>query len=401
MNTHTQPITADDDIGGLIERIRALQPMIRDHSAQGEQDRRLPEPVFQALQEAGAFKLGVPKRYGGYEGGMKDFLDVSSVVGEADGGAAWVVTLINICNFFTATMPVATQDKVFGANPNATVSGVLSPTAQSKKVDGGYRITGKWFYNSGGWHTDWALMGVPITDEDGNMIDQGVALMPSDQLTKEDTWFVAGMSASGSICMIADDVFVPDENVMSVSAGLQGQIASEEADTEWVYRGAMAPVFALVLVGPQLGLGRAAVDFVKSKAAHKPISYTFFPNQAASTGFQLQLAEAAMMIETAHLHAYRCAADIDAAAKEGRYPNLEERTRMRADVGLVADKVTRAIDILLSAHGAGSFAQVSPLQRIWRDSNVAARHAVVGPQIAYESYGKALLGIEEQITPLL
>ena len=73
---------------------------------------------------------------------------------------------------------------------------------------------------------------------------------------------------------------------------------------------------------------------------------------------------------------------------------------MRADTGYVAESITRAIDILLSAHGAGSFAEVNPLQRIWRDSATAARHAVVAPEIGYEVYGKALLGVEEQITPL-
>ena len=63
--------------------------------------------------------------------------------------------------------------------------------------------------------------------------------------------------------------------------------------------------------------------------------------------------------------------------------------------------ITRAIDILLFAHGAGAFANVSPLQRIWRDSAVAARHAVTLPQISFETYGKALLGVKDHITPLI
>jgi hypothetical protein len=67
----------------------------------------------------------------------------------------------------------------------------------------------------------------------------------------------------------------------------------------------------------------------------------------------------------------------------------------------VAECITRAIDILLYAHGAGSFADVSPLQRIWRDSATAARHAVVSPQVSYEVYGKALLGVQDNITPLI
>jgi hypothetical protein len=53
------------------------------------------------------------------------------------------------------------------------------------------------------------------------------------------------------------------------------------------------------------------------------------------------------------------------------------------------------------AHGAGSFAEVNPLQRIWRDSAVAARHAIVSPAINYEIYGKALLGVTESITPMV
>jgi 3-hydroxy-9,10-secoandrosta-1,3,5(10)-triene-9,17-dione monooxygenase len=77
------------------------------------------------------------------------------------------------------------------------------------------------------------------------------------------------------------------------------------------------------------------------------------------------------------------------------------RARIRADTGYAARQITEAIDLLLTAHGAGSFAMSSPLQRIWRDSNTAARHAVVLPPISDEVYGKALLGVENTITPLV
>jgi alkylation response protein AidB-like acyl-CoA dehydrogenase len=140
---------------------------------------------------------------------------------------------------------------------------------------------------------------------------------------------------------------------------------------------------------------------VISKAAKKPISYTFFTAQTESVGFQLQIAEAARLIDTAHLHAYRAAADIDEAAARGVYPDFLTRARVRSDTGYVAECITKAIDILLFAHGAGSFADVNPLQRIWRDSATAARHAVVSPTVSYEVYGKALLGVEDSITPLV
>jgi alkylation response protein AidB-like acyl-CoA dehydrogenase len=117
--------------------------------------------------------------------------------------------------------------------------------------------------------------------------------------------------------------------------------------------------------------------------------------------FQLQIAEAAMLIDTAHLHAYRAADDIDTAAASGVYPDVIARSRVRADTGWVLDHITKAINILVSAHGAGSFGETNPLQRIWRDSNVAARHAVTLPAVNYEVYGKALLGRDDQITPLI
>ena len=74
---------------------------------------------------------------------------------------------------------------------------------------------------------------------------------------------------------------------------------------------------------------------------------------------------------------------------------------MRADTGWAIEHVTKAIDILLYAHGAGSFAEVNALQRLWRDSAVGARHAVTLPAVSYEIYGKSLLGRDDQITPLI
>jgi alkylation response protein AidB-like acyl-CoA dehydrogenase len=390
------PATAD-----LVERARALRPLLAANAGQGEADRRVPEESIKAMVDAGLFKIAVPRRYGGYETSVRTMLEVSAAVGEADGGTAWVLTLINVCSWLVGLFPRQAQDDVFGADPGALVSGVLAPTATTLKVDGGWRITGKWYYNSGSWHATWAGLGFPVTGADGQVISQGLALIPCADLSLEDTWFVAGMKSTGSNALIAEDVFVPEHRVMLVPPAIVGQYPSEHLATEPFYRSALVPVLALVLVGPQLGMGQAALDYVISKAAKKPVSYTFFTAQAESAGFQLQVAEAARLIDSARLHALRAADDIDRAAAAGQYPDLLSRARVRSDTGYAAECVTRAIDILLYAHGAASFAEVSPLQRIWRDSATAARHAVVSPQVSYEVYGKALLGVEDNITPLI
>ena len=393
--------TAVPSAGELVARARELHPLLAANASQGETDRRVVEESIKALTDAGLFKIAVPRRYGGYETSVRTMLEVSAAVAEADGGTAWVVTLVNVCNWLVGLFPQQAQDDVFGSDPGTLVSGVLAPTSTAVKVDGGWRVTGKWFYNSGSWHATWAGLGIPVTDAGGEVVSQGVALIPRTDLSLEETWFVAGMKSSGSNCLIADDVFVPGHRVLLMPPAIGGDYPTEHAVTEPFYRSAFVPVLALVLVGPQLGLGQAALDYVIGKAAKKPVSYTFFTTQAESVGFQLQVAEAARLLDTARLHAFRAAGDIDQAAARGEYPDLLTRARIRSDTGYVAECVTRAVDILLYAHGAGSFADVSPLQRIWRDSATAARHAVVSPQVSYEVYGKALLGVQDSITPLI
>jgi alkylation response protein AidB-like acyl-CoA dehydrogenase len=392
---------ATPEAAELVARAKELRPLLTQNATVGEQDRRVAEESIQALTDAGLFRLTIPKRYGGYQTSLRTFLDVSAAVAEADGGTAWIVTLINVCNWMASLFPGRAQDEVFGVDPNAKVSGVLAPTAESRKVDGGWQVTGKWYYNSGSLHSTWAVLGIPITDEAGEVVDQALALFPGSELTLEDTWFVAGMKSTGSNAVIAEDVFVPEHRILRVPDAINGVYPSEHTATEALYRSAFIPVLALVLIGPQLGMGKAALEYVISKAAKKPISYTFYESQQDSVAFQLQIAQAARLIDTAHLHAYRAASDIDEAAARGDYPDFLTRARVRSDTGYVAESITRSIDVLLSAHGAGSFAEVSPLQRIWRDSATAARHAVATPMVGYEVYGKALLGVEDGITPLV
>lgn len=384
----------------LLARVEALRPLLAANAAAGERDRRVAEESIQALTEAGLFKLSVPKRYGGYETSLRTLMETSAAVAEADGGTSWVVALINGSAWLASLFPGKAQDEVFGADPEAKVSGVISPTAQTRKVPGGWRVTGKWFYNSGSWHATWATLAIPITDAEGTVVDRGSALIPMTELELQDTWFVAGMRSTGSNCLIAEDVFVPGHRVMVMTAAVTGDYPTEYTG-ETLYRSALVPFLSLVLTGPLLGLGRAALDYTLGKAANKPITYTFFATQRESAGFQLQIAEAARLIDTAHLHAFRGADAVDEAAASGEYPDFLARARARSDTGYAAECITRAIDILLSAHGAGSFAETNPLQRIWRDAATAARHAIVAPTVSYEIYGKALLGVTDPISPLV
>ena len=359
------------------------------------------EENIQAIADAGLFKLAVPKRFGGSELPFRTFLQVSGELARGDGSTAWATTLINVCGWLSGLYPDRAQRDIYEADPNARICGVIAPTATSRAVEGGQVVTGKWGFASGCLHSQWAMLGIPVMNEAGEPVDQGLALIPMSDLTIEDTWYVAGMRGTGSNTLVADEVFVPDYRILSVPPAVGGSYATEHTDEE-LYRSAFVPVLALVLIGPQIGLARAALEIVlESLAKGRGISYTFYDKSSLAPTTQLQVAEASQLIDSAFLHAMRAADDIDRAARTEDYLDFATRARVRADVGTIATRCREAVDLLLNVHGAGSFAEFNPMQRIWRDLETCSRHAVVNPEISKELYGRALIGVEEQITALI
>jgi alkylation response protein AidB-like acyl-CoA dehydrogenase len=388
------------DTDELLERAAALRPVLERNAAKGEEDRRIADESIEALVEAGLFKITVPRRFGGYEVDIRTKLEVSAAVAEGDGATGWVLALINVCHWLVGLYRDQAQQDIFGADPDARVCGVLAPSVETRREQGGLVVSGRWPWASGSLHATWGLVGVLDRDAAGAITEHALALIPMSDLTVEDTWFVAGMKGTGSNTLVAAEVLVPDHRLLSVPKAIENEYPTEHAD-EALYRSSFIPVLALILVGPQLGLARAARDLVIAKAPKRAISYTSFEHQTDSVAFQVEVARAAMMVDTAHLHALRAAGEIDAAARRGEKLDYVTRARVRADTGYTAETARAAIDRLVSAHGASSFADSSPMQRIWRDANTAGRHAVVSPTVSLEVYGKALLGVENDVTDLV
>ncbi len=60
--------------------------------------------------------------------------------------------------------------------------------------------------------------------------------------------------------------------------------------------------------------------------------------------------------------------------------------------------VTYDLHRAVTANGASTFATAATLSRIWLDSEVASRHALVMPGLGKEAYGRMLLGTDEPLT---
>lgn len=377
-------------LAALLQRIEEIRPLLVANAQAGEDDRRVVESSIEALAEVGAFKVSTPVRYGGYGLGHRAAMEVGREVARADGGTAWVVSLINSGAWYTRVFPEQAQDEIFANDPEARVSVVITPTGTARKVDGGYRVSGKWFYNSGAWHANWALGAVQLVDDQGEAYGEGQFLISANEYTVEDVWYVAGMRSSGSNCLVIDDVFVPDHRMR--------EVPPVDPSSDQPYRAVAVP---LALLGPQLGLGRAVFDLVMKSAPNKSIAYTSITRRSDSVPFRLDIAKAALLLDTADLFAARAAANMDSIDRLGTPLDRQTRSRVRADIGWAVDHVTEAISVLLNAAGSGAFAEVNPIQRFWRDQAVVARHGYVSPPLAYEIYGTALLGVEETTATIL
>jgi alkylation response protein AidB-like acyl-CoA dehydrogenase len=384
----------------LLERAAAMRELLMAHAEETDSLRRLADANVAALREAGLCRLMVPKRFGGYQTDIHTYIAVMAELGRGCGATAWVASLINVCAWLAGLFPERAQRDVWEENSEPWIAGSLAPHGSATPVEGGWQVTGRWAWASGCLHAQWAACGIRMTDERGEMQNLGLSLMPMSELAIEDTWHMAGMKGTGSNTIVANDVFVPEHRFLPYPQAFEGRYRTEHGD-ETVYRSAFVPVTVLILAGAQLGVARAALDHVLAGARSRGITHTNFAKQADSAGFQIQVAEAAMKIDTAFLHAFRAADDLDREAQGGRHPDLLARARIRTDTALAAKYCREAVDLLVEAHGTSSLTDTNRMQRLWRDAHVASRHAITSWPVNLEIYGKALLGVEPNISSLI
>lgn len=382
------------EIVAIVEKLDELRPRLIEGGPQGDKNRRIPQDVFDAVAATGAFSISAPTKFGGLAANTREAHAVARAIGRGDGSLAWVDGILDSGAWVLGLMDEQAQEDVWGAGGSidSFISIVLATTSDAVPVDDGYRVTGKWGYGTGSMHATWSLLGIPIKNEAGEVVDAGLALIPISDLSYEDNWYVAGMKSTASVTQIAEDVFVPRHRVFPLTAAVEGGYLGDNPEAS--YQTVFVPSLFMKLIGPHLGMGRAALDFVISKADGKAIAYTGYEKQADSAVFQSVVARAGVELEAAEVVAQQIADEIYEATDDGYYAPYAKRIEMRAKAAWVVETITNLIDDLVTAHGSGGFADASPLQRIWRDQATAARHGHTLGASGYEAYGKILLGRE-------
>ncbi|MFS8098575.1 acyl-CoA dehydrogenase family protein [Lentzea alba] len=361
----------------FIEAAAELRPVLERNQAAGDRDRRLTDEAMAAMRDAGVFRMFVPRDLGGLDLDVHTAVLATAELAKGDPSAAWVVMILGAGDLLAGRFSEDVQHEIYAEGPDTHVCTVLTPRATAERVDGGWRLNGEWFPSSGCLHAAWALVGFPVGEN-----DLRVALIPVSELQIKDTWFTTGMRATGSNLMVGENVFVPDERVLDTVGELVGGTP-------------LLPSVLTYMIGPYLGTAQAALDHVVAQADKRPVSFTTYLRQSDSPAFQLAVAEAAAKIDVAGLLARSCAEMVSAPL------DLRTRARIRLHASHAVRQCGDAVDALVSAHGAAAVAESSPLNVYMRDMQTALRHAMISPTMSLEAFGRVLLGVEPNITPLI
>ena len=376
----------------LVQRVADIVPVLRANAQWGDQHRRLADESVAAMIDAGVLRMLVPKQYGGYESDMQTIVDVGIQLGRGDGSPAFCATAWWAQCWAVAHFPDSVQDEVF-ASPDVRICGTLVPNGRGEITNDGVVVSGEWGFNSGAWHSQWKVLSTLAVNPAGE-IEPIAAIVPMSDLEILDDWDVAGLRGTGSITLVAREVFIPRERFQWLSEVARQEYGSERNADSPCYRGPIVGVLSNINTGKQVGLAQAAREAFLERIHNRPIQHTNYATQAEWPITHLQVAEADLKIDEAEYHARTLAALVDHKNFSNEPYTIRERAYCRVAVGRVSQLCHEAVNIYNMASGAGGIYTSMPIQRIQRDIQDISLHALNMPVKNLELYGRVLCGLD-------
>jgi alkylation response protein AidB-like acyl-CoA dehydrogenase len=373
----------------ILDAARALQPVIRQAADRTEREGRLDSEIVQALGDAGVWGMAMPRAMGGPEADPVTQLEIIETLAQADGSVGWVAMIGSDGGFYAAHLCEEAAEEIY-ADREAVTASVLVPRGRAQRVEGGYRVSGRWPFGSASLHAEWFVGGclvfdgdAPATDAQGRPIVR-MAFFPADDCTVEDNWQTTGLAGSGSNDWGVDDVFVPEQRSFSLFE--PARVDAPLYQFPW-FIVANAP-------GVSLGIARAAIDALSELAAKKSTTATgghlrdelLIQRAVAQAEAELGAARAYLIDTTRTLF------DTVAAGDE---PSLRLRATFRL-AGIHAFRAAKsAVSRMYEAGGGSALYARSPLDRHWRDISTVTQHAFANEK-GYGEVGRAYLGLDPQ-----
>ncbi len=359
-----------------IARARGIAPVIEAEADAAEAATTTTPAAVQAMADAELFWAMVPKELGGLEVDVSTALALFEALAYADGSTGWSAMANITSSCFAAIYTGADAATAMFANGEKGIhAGMLGPVGAARRVDGGYRVSGRYQFGSGCAHAAFIGAGTIEVDDEGNQLTtpsglpaMRVVLIPRAEIDFRGNWDVLGLTATGSYDYVVDDVFVPEAYTYSLLEHVQRR--GGEA-----FRIGLFSITASGHAGFALGVGRRALDEITTLASTR-VRMAGFATIGTEQLFQYELAQHDCALRAARALVYEAVADADAEARTQDVPGPLLQPRVRAAATYATHVATDAARF--AYHWAGS-AGLRPgiVQRCLRDMLAGSHHIYV------------------------
>ncbi|HKY09718.1 MAG TPA: hypothetical protein VJQ55_15825 [Candidatus Binatia bacterium] len=376
----------------IVTLAESMIPTIRELRHRTENDRRIAEPIVQAIRQSDLCRMlldtGEPPRYRPGE-----WLSVLETLAGAEASVSWLVWNNALSCFWARFLDGAARARLFG-DANSLFAGSTRPTGRAVTTPGGFRLSGRWSLVSGCELADYLnLMSLVYADGAPRMRAPGqpdlrVLFVPKGRYTILDTWHVGGLRGSGSHDVVVEDVFVPVEDSFAPAPPAAGNSALAQLP--------VIPVMIAGLGAQFLGMARAAVtvaiEILRDKVSVDPGASV---RDRAGVLADIATYRAAISAAASHLHA-SLEALWDTVAH--RLPTAEDRAALYS-AALYAASVGRAcVTAMHAAAGTTALYVDCPLERSVRDLQAMDSHIAAQP-VWVEDAGRVFIG-HDPVNPL-
>lgn len=380
------------DTADLVDRAKALLPVLRERAAQAEEDCRVPAETIRDFQDAGFFRILQPKSYGGYELDPEAFYAVQMTLAEGCMSSAWVYGVVAVHNWQLALFDPQAQADVWGENQQTLIASSYMPKAEVTPVEGGYRISGRWGFSSGVDHCDWVFLGglVPAADGAGPP-DYRTFLVPRSDFKVLPVWDTLGLRGTGSHDVVVENAFVPAYRTHRSKDGFASTSPGLKLNSAPLYKLPFGQIFVRAVSSSSIGALKGALDAFRDYAS-KRVSSNDFSRTADDPSAQLVIAETASAIDEMKQILFRNFGVLMAQARADQPYDLEERLLFRFQSGQILDRCAKLISRMFYACGAQGVYRGSPLARAFVDIHTGRTHIANNPDKVGRNFGGVLLG---------
>lgn len=391
-----ETVPAAISVSSLVDRARALAPVLRERADETNRLRRLPDTTWKDLVRTGIVRGFQPARWGGGEAHPREFFSAVIEMSQAEGCVGWVAGIIGVHSWQIALYPDETQQELWGDDPTVVNSSSYAPTGTAERVTGGYRLNGRWSFSSGCDHCEWVNLGAIAggIDVNGRRLPNFRSyLLPRKDYRIDDNWYVAGLAGTGSKDIVVDNVFVPDHRSLSHWDMTLGRpMPGWKLNPGPLYQLPFVEVFINTLTAAVLG---ASTGFLETWMENSRTRYGGFGLKVAEDPYNQKLvAEASYTIKTATLKFLSDCEEMMEAACAGIPFTLERRAELRYDTTHSAELASCAVERLFENGGGRAIFLDHPLQRRYQDIKAMMHHAAMNSNSAARLYGSVQLGIE-------